>query len=156
MLIDGNGLVLKVDVGAVAPRMGHELRVLEQDTSFRDKLTVIVGLLGTNGLPGDAVATELGSRDRQAADTVEDSKGTVLVHEGLLDVVGRRWVRVIREIDGSVGVGGGSQDARRHTRQTEVTLEQAPGLQDNQEHASQARRKLVHVPVEGSDRIHLD
>lgn len=154
--IDGDRLVLEVDVRAEPPGVFHEFRVLEQDTSFSDKLTVNVFLLRTNGLPGDAVATELRSRDRQPTETIENGKGTILVHESLFDVVGRRWISVFREVDGTVGVGGRCQDARRHTRQAEVTLEQAPGLQDNEEDASEARRELVLVPIGGSDRTQLN
>lgn len=119
-------------------------------------MTVGVVLLGTHGFPSNAVATKLGSRDWQAAETIQDGKGTILVHESPLDVVGRRWIRVFREVDGTVGVSGRGQDARRHTRQAEVTLKQAPGLQDNEEDASKTRRELVLVPVEGSDRNQLD
>lgn len=108
----------------------------------------MVRLLGTHGLPFDAVTTKLRSRDRQATETIEDGEGTILVHDSLLDVVGCRWVCVFREVDGPVGVGGRCQDARRHTRQAEVALEQAPGLQDKEEDASEARRELVVVPIE--------
>lgn len=116
MSIDADGFVLPVDVGTETPGLVHEVRVLEQDTSFGQKLAVLVGLLSTHRLPGNAIATETRSRDRQATETIEDGKGTILVHECLLDVVGRRWERVIREVDGTVGVGGCCQDARRHTR----------------------------------------
>lgn len=156
MLIDCDRLVLEVDIRTETPRLVHELRILEQDTSFGNKLTVNVCLLGTQGLPFDAVATEPRSRDGQATEAIENGKGTILVHESLLDVVGRRWVCVFWEVDGTVGVGGCCQDARGHTRQAKVTLEQPPGLQDKEEDASETRRELVLVAVEESDRFQLD
>ena len=78
-----------------------------------------------------------------------------MVHQSLLDVVGRRWVGVLRKIDGTVGIGGCCQDARRHTRQAKIALEQAPGLQDDEEDASEARRELILVSIDGSDRSQL-
>ena len=114
--VDSDRLVLPVDIGTETPRVIHELRVLEQDTIFGHKLTIMIGLLGTHGLPGDAITAELRSRDSQATETVQDGEGTVLVHESLLDVVGRRWKRVVREVDGTIGIGSCCQDARRHTR----------------------------------------
>ena len=127
--IDGDRLVLPVDVGAETPRILHELRVLKQDTSFRHELTIDIGLLGTNGLPGDAIATESRSRNRQATKTIDDGEGTVLIEESLLDVIGRCWVRIFREVDSTIGVDGCCQDTRRNARQAKVTLEQAASLQ---------------------------
>ena len=151
-MADGDRLVLEVDVGTETPRFVHEVQMIAQHTSFGAKLTLVVRLLGTNGFPGDAVATKSRTRNRQATETIEDSERTILVHESLLDVVGRGWVRVFREVDGTVGVGGCCQDTTRHTGQTEITLEQAPCLQENEENASKTRRELVFIPVRGLDR----
>ena len=123
MAIDGNRLVLIVDIGTETPIVAHELRVLVQDTSFGHSLTVMVGLLGAHRLPSDAVTTEPRSRDLQTTEAIEDGKGTVLVHESLFDVVGCRWVRIFREVDRTVGIGSSCQNTRRHTRQAEITLE---------------------------------
>lgn len=156
--VDSDGFELIVDAGTETPRIVHKLRSLEQNTSFGHKLTVVIGLLSTQRLPSNAIATELRTRDRQATKTIEDGKGTVLVHEGLLDVIRRRWVRVFGKIDGTIWVGGCCQDARRHTRQAEETLEQTPSLQDDEEDASEARRELgvvsiamTYILVEDSD-----
>ena len=152
MSIDGNRLVLIVNTRTETPVTAHEFRVLAQDTSLSHALAVLVGQLGPHGLPSHAITTEPRSRDWQTAETVEDGKGTVLVHESSLDVVGCRWVGIFREVDGTVGIGGCCQNSRRHTRQAEVTLEQTPGLQDIQKNTPEARRELVLVPVKGSDR----
>ena len=114
-----------------------------------------VFLLGAHGFPSNAVATELGSGDRQAAETIDDGEGTILVPESFLDVVRRRWVRVFWEVDFTVGVGGCCQDARRDARQAEVTLEQCPSLEDKEEDGSETRRELILIPSERSDCIHL-
>lgn len=156
MPIDGDRLVLPVDIRAETPGVFHELRVLEQDTSFGQELTLLVGLLSANGLPGDAVTTKLRSRNGQATDPIKDGQGAILVHKSLLDVVWSRWVRVLWEVDRTVGVGGCCQDARGNSWQTKVTLEQAPGFQDRQEDASETRRELSLVPTRGSDDIQLD
>lgn len=112
VLTDRNGLVLIVDIGTITPSVSHQLRVLVQDLLFGAELTIMVGLLGTHGLPFDAVATKFRSRDRQTTKTIEDGEWTILVHQSLLDVVGRRWVCVLWEVDGPIEIGGRRQDAR--------------------------------------------
>lgn len=156
MPIDVDRLVLPVDIRAETPGVFHELRVLEQDTSFGQELTLLVSLLSANGLPGDAVTTKLRSRNGQATDPIKDGQGAILVHKSLLDVVWSRWVRVLWEVDRTVGVGGCCQDARENSWQTKVTLEQAPGFQDRQKDASETRRELSLVPTRGLDDIQLD
>ena len=72
---------------------------------------------------------------------------TPLVPEGLLDVEGSIWKRVIRNIHGAVGIRLARREgATMHTRQAKEMLEQTPHIKNAEQGAAKVGVEFYFVP----------
>lgn len=147
VLVDHERLWLVFHFRAIAPALPQNLHCLSTNAGFGSKLKRWVLHLGPHGLPLHSVRTEFSAWTGHTTEDVEPSPWAPLVPEGSLDIIGRIGKGVVGEVHKTIVVHlSGSEDTSPYSRQTEITLEQTPSLENTKQDLTKNRRIFCGIP----------
>lgn len=141
---DGPGLV--INLGTIPPGAIHQLASLLANMCLSLGLQLWIITLSNHRLESYSIAAVLLGKNRHAAKARHQGETTPLVPEGLLDVEGSDWKRMIRNVHGAVGIRLARREGvTMHTRQVKEMLEQTPHIKNAEQGAAKVGVEFYFV-----------